>query len=339
MRFFKTALALASAALLAGAAASAGADTKIIKYAHFQPAKQDQPKHAAALAFKAYVESESGGSLQVQILPAGQFGKDAETMEGLRLGTLEMAVVHDGAIAGTFKPIIALGIPYLFKDQVQAWQVFDGAWGKDFGERMLQQTEIRALGIADNGVRHFTNSKKPIASPADLGGLKMRVQPSPVFQTLVSSLGASPSAIPWAELPTALQQGVVDGQENGVTNIMAASLYQFQKYATLDGHIYSVHMYLMNDAFWQSLTPDEQRIVQRGVEIAKVIHRGMTTAQDLNAKALLEGVGMEVTSLSAAQIDEFRKAAQDPVRKYVEEELGEDKNLVDGLFAAIKEGQ
>lgn len=306
---------------------------KVIKYAHFQPARPDQPKHAAALAFKAYVEANSGGSLQVQIFPAGQFGNDAVTMEGLRLGNLEMAVAHDGAIAVVWKPIALLAIPYLFEDQAMAWAVLDGPFGQEYNELMLKQTGIRLFGFGDNGIRHFTNSKRPIRTPDDMKGLKIRVMPSPVFQTLVNALGASPSAIPWAELPTALQQKVVDGEENGVTNILAASLYQYQKYVTLDGHVYSVHGYLMNGKFWDGLTKEQQAIVCKGVEIAKWIHRGMTTAEDMNAKGILESKGMEVTTLTPAQIEAFRQRAQGPVRAWVEQQVG--KELVGKLFAAI----
>lgn len=324
---------MAVAALALTVHAAAAQQTKTIKYAHFQPAKLDQPKHAAATAFKAYVEANSGGTLKVEIFPAGQFGGDAPTMEGLRLGTLEMAVVHDGAIAGTFKPVIAFGIPFLFRDQAQAWAVMDGPFGQEFGEMMAKQVGIRALALADNGIRHFTNNVRPIRTPDDMKGLKIRVQPSPVFQRLVEALGASPSAIPWAELPTALQQGVVDGQENSVTNILAASLYQHQKHISLDAHVYSIHAYLMNERFWQSLSKEQQKVVRDGVEIAKWIHRGMTTAQDLNAKDILEKVGMTVTVLSPQQIGAFREKAQGPVREYVEREVG--KPLVDKLFAAI----
>jgi C4-dicarboxylate-binding protein DctP len=323
----------ASALLLTAALAEAQA-AKILKYAHFQPAKMDQPKHAAAVAFKNYVEAATGGSIEVQIYPAGQFGGDAPTMEALRMGTLELAVAHDGAIAGTFKPVIALGIPYLFDDQAEAWAVLDGPFGREFGKQMLAKTGIRFFGFADNGLRHFTNSKRPIKSPDDLKGLKIRIQPSPVFEKLIDSLGASASSIPWAQLPTALQEGIVDGEENSVTNILAASLYQSQKYITLDAHVYSVHAYLMNDRFYQSLTDREKEIVRRGIEIAREIHRGMTTAQDLNAKDILTEVGMTVDTLTPAQVDAFRQRSQAPVRAYVEKET--DKALVDLLFASIE---
>jgi C4-dicarboxylate-binding protein DctP len=325
-------LALAALAALALCAGPAQAQ-KTLKYAHFQPAKEDQPKHAAALAFKEHVEKATNGSIKVEIYPAGQFGKDQPTMEGLRLGTLEMAVAHDGAIATVYKPIGVLGIPFLYENHEHAWRVYDSPWLKDFSADMVKKTGIRMLGLADNGVRHFTNSLRPIVTPSDMKGMKIRIQPSPVFQALVESLGASASAIPWAELPAALQQKVVDGQENSVTNILAASLYQYQKYATLDGHVWSVHAYMINDRFYNGLTPTEKKAVDEGTQKAIAIHRKMTAEQDLNAKSILEKNGMQVTTLTPAQVGEFRKLSQPPVRQWAEKEIGKD--YVQRLFGAI----
>jgi TRAP-type transport system periplasmic protein len=322
--------AAAAALFLAAPLAQA---QKTLKYAHFQPAKDDQPKHVAALAFKEHVEKATNGSVRVEIYPAGQFGKDQPTMEGLKLGTLELAVAHDGAIATVHKQIGVLGIPFLYENHEHAWRVYDSKWKDDFSADMVKKTGIRMLGVADNGVRHFTNSLKPIQSPADMKGMKIRIQPSPVFKALVESLGASASAIPWAELPTALQQRVVDGQENGVTNILAASLYQHQKFATLDGHVWSIHAYLVNERFYQGLTPTEKKAVDEGVQKAVAIHRRMTSDQDKNAKQILEKVGMQVYVPTSAQVAEFRKLAQPPVRQWAEKEIGKD--YVDSLFKAI----
>jgi C4-dicarboxylate-binding protein DctP len=325
-------VALVVALLVSPGAVSA--EQKVLKYAHFQPARPDQPKHAAALAFKEYVEKATNGSIKVEIFPAGQFGNDADTMTGLRLGTLELAVAHDGAIATAYKPIGILGIPFLYANHEHAWRVYDSPWLKGFSDDMIKKSGIRLLSLADNGVRHFTNSKRPIHNPDEMKGLKIRVQPSPVFQTLVSALGASPSAIPWAELPTALQQGVVDGQENGVTNIIAASLYQYQKYITLDGHVWSVHGYLINEKFYQGLTPVERKAVEEATKIATDIHRKMTSDQDKNAKETLTKLGMEVTELTPAELGQFRNLAQPPVKAWAEKEIG--KQYVDDLFKAIE---
>jgi len=329
-KVFAVLLALTMLALVS----SAYAQQKVLKYAHFQPAKDDQPKHAAALAFKDYVEKNTKGAIKVEIYPAGQFGKDAETMEGLKMGTLELAVAHDGAVASVFKEIAILGIPYLYDSHAHAWRVYDSAFGQRFADLMLKKTGIRMLAIADNGVRHFTNSLRPIVTPADMKGMKIRIMPSPVFKSLVESLGASPSAVPWGELPTALQSKVVDGQENGVTNILAASLYQYQKYITLDGHVWSIHAYCMNDKFFKGLTPEQQKVVTEATKIARDIHRKMTSDQDLNAKPILTKLGMEVTELTPQQVAPFRNLAQPPVKAYVEGEVG--KELVADLFQAIE---
>ena len=325
--------AMAGAAILTANAAQA--DT--IRYAHFQPAALDQPKHAAALAFKSHVEAATGGSVTVEIFPASQLGGGSEVMEGLQLGTIQLGVVHDGPIGSTFAPFQVFQIPYVFPNQSVAWSVLDGDYGDRIAEAMREQTGIRLMAYADNGIRHFTNNERSISSPADMEGLKIRVQPSPVFQRLVESLGASPTVIAWPELPSALAQGVVDGQENGVTNILAADLYENQRFVSLDGHVYSLHAYMMNDAFFQGLEESEQQAVREGIEIAKWIHRGMTAAQDANAQTILSDVGMEVTPLSPDQVAEFRAKAQSPVAEWVAGQVGQD--WVDGLFAAVESGQ
>lgn len=311
------------------------AQSVTIRYAHFQPAALDQPKHAAALAFKYYVETNTNQEVEVIIYPASQLGDAPTVLEGLQLGSIQLGVVHDGPIAGVYSPAMVYNIPYLFNDQAEAWKIFDSEFTKKLGEAMREETGIRLMALADNGIRNFTYNGREVRWPKDMKGLKIRVMPSPLFETLVRSLGASPSAITWPELPAALQQGVVDGQENGVTNILAASLYQHQKYITLDGHVYSYHAYLMNDAFFRNqLTEEQQKVVEKGIEIAKWIHRGMTAAQDMNVTTILGSVGMTVIPLTPEQVQAFREAAQPPVIEWLKSEVGAD--WVDGLLEEIE---
>lgn len=305
---------------------------KLIKYGHYQPGKPDQPKHAAALAFKEHVEKATNGALKVEIYPAGQLGPAQQVMEGLRLGSVEMAVVHDGGIPGVYKTFNVFGLPFVFDDHAHAYAVLDGEFGRAFGEEMRRRTGIRLAAFADNGIRHFTNSKRAIRTPEDMKGLKMRVQPSPVFVKLVESLGASPTAIDWGELPAALAQGTADGQENGVTNILAASLYQHQKHVTLDGHVYSLHAYLLSERFYAGLSAAEKKAVDEGVLKAQKIHRDMTREQDLSAKKVLADKGMTVTELTPAEIDRFRRLAQPAVKGYLDTEVS--KEWADKLLAA-----
>jgi tripartite ATP-independent transporter DctP family solute receptor len=297
---------------------------KVIKYAHFQPGKNDQPNHAAAVAFKEHVEKSTNGSLKVEIYPAGQLGSAQQIMEGLRLGTVELGVVHEGGVTGVYKTFNIFGMPYLFENHAQAYAVLDGPFGKELADDMRKKTGIRLMGYADNGIRHFTNSKRPIRSPEDMKGLKIRVQPSPVYIELVKSLGASPTAIDWGELPAALAQGTADGQENGVTTILAASLYQHQKHITLDGHVYGLFGYLVNERFFSGLAEGEKKAIQEGVDKAKKIHRDMTREQDLSAKKVFTEKGMTVTELTPAEIDRFRNLAQPAVRKYLETDVSKE---------------
>ena len=324
--------------VLAGISAAAftnAAQSKELKYAHFQAADLNSPKHAAALAFEACVEGKTSGAIDVQVYPASQLGNGGEVIEGLQLGSIQMGVVHDGPISGVYKPFSVLAMPYLFDDQAMAWSVMDSSFGDELFEDMRKKTGIRVFGVADNGVRNFTNSKKPVATPADMNGLKMRVMTAPVWTKLVDSLGASPMPVPWPELPSALQHGVVDGQENGVTNIVNASLYQHQKYVSLDGHVFSWHAYMMSDQFYDSLTGPEKKAVDQCTQISIIIHRGMTAAQDANATTILSEKGMTVVPVSPEQKDQFRKLAQPAVREFIVGEIGEDwPNKLDAAVSA-----
>jgi len=327
-----TATATVALALSAGAASA-----KELKYAHFQSADLSSPKHAAALAFESCVEGKTSGSIDVQVFPASQLGGGSEIMEGLQLGAVQMAAIHDGPISAIYKPFSVLAMPYLFDDQAMAWAVMDGEFGDALAEDMRQKTGIRSFGVADNGVRNFTNNLRPVDEPEDMAGMKMRVMTAPVWVTLVESLGASATPVPWPELPGALAQGVVDGQENGVTNIVNASLYQHQKYVSLDGHVFSWHAYLMADSFYESLTDAEKRAVNECVEISKTIHRGMTAAQDANATAILSEKGMEVVPVTPEQKAKFRAAAQPAVREYIVGEIGAEwPDRLDAAVAAYR---
>ena len=165
----------------------AGPGAKTIKYTHFQPGREDQPKHAAALAFKKHVEERHERRPEGRDLSRRPARQCNDGHGGLRFGTVEVAVVHDGGISGMYKAFDIFALPYLFKNQKVAWTVLDGPFGKEFADGMLKETGIRLMAYADNGIRHFTNSKKAITKPDDLKGMKMRVQPSPVFIELVKA--------------------------------------------------------------------------------------------------------------------------------------------------------
>lgn len=301
-------------------------------YTHYQPGNLDQPKQAAAEAFKGYVEDKTNGKIEVEIYPNSELGDGPAVLEAMQSNTIQMTVVHDGPVSAFYAPMGVFSLPFLFQNHSEAWNIYDGEFTAGLGEDMRQATGIRMLAMADNGVRHLTNSKKTISTMADASGMLIRIQPSPVYTRIIEGIGATPVEVAWAELPAALQQGVADGQENGITNILAANLYETQKYLTLTGHVYSYHAYLISDDFYNSLSSAEQKIIQEATDLAKWIHRGMTAHQDNSIGPVLSQYGVEVTTLSPEAFAEFRDSVQPSVIEWMREQYGD---VVDQLVEEV----
>jgi tripartite ATP-independent transporter DctP family solute receptor len=290
--------------------------------------------YPAALAFESYVENRTNGEIDVVIYPNSELGDGPAVLEAMQANTIQMTVVHDGPVSALFAPLGVFNMPFLFNNHTEAWTIYDSDYTKKLGDAMLEATGIRLLGLADNGIRHLTNSVRPIKSVADAAGLTIRIQPSAIYNAIISGIGANAVEVAWSELPAALQQGVADGQENGITNILAANLYETQKYITLDGHVYSYHAYLISEEFYQSLTEEQQQVIQDAVDLVKWIHRGMTSYQDNMIAPVLSSYGMEVTELTPEAIQEFREATQPTVVEWMKKEYG--GTWVDDLLAEIE---
>ena len=240
---------VAVAALVLVPAAAMAATT--IKLAHVDPAEwQSSKKGAAATIFKNIVEGES--DIKVELFPAKALVDENSLVQQAQEGTLHMALIS-GAMAKICKAADVLNIPYTFPSAPIAWDVMDGPFGKDLAEFCLEKSGLRTLAYGETGYRNFTNGKREIKTPADMKGLKFRVQPIPLYVEMVKGLGGEPAPIAWSELPNALATGVVDGQENPVGVIYNNKLHKLQKYMTLDGHVYAVDFIVINDEFFQSL--------------------------------------------------------------------------------------
>lgn len=238
--------------------------------AHADPPDPTKHCHAASLAFKEYVESESGGKIQVRISPGGELGYQEILQEMTMTGEIEASTSHtEGTIAIVYPNIQCISIPYLFESIDHALDVFRGEFGKALYEDMRQKTGIRVIGIWDSGgFAVFTNNKREVRIPEDMKGLRIRTMEIPAHLELVKALGASPIPISWGELYTSLQTGVVDGQMNSIPVIMVGSIYEVQKYMTLTNHLLFLQHFFVNDNWFQSLPEPYKRIIIRGGEIA-----------------------------------------------------------------------
>jgi TRAP-type C4-dicarboxylate transport system substrate-binding protein len=173
-----------------------------IKFAHVDaPDVFISKKGAAGVTFKNLVEAETGGEVSVKLFPSGQLGNERELIEGTKLGSIQMSMVS-AAIAGFYKEAQVLDIPYLFSSGPVAWKVMDGPFGKELADDCLKKTGMRVLAYGETGFRNFTNSSRPIKSPADMKGMKIRVMESPVYVNMVKGLGAAPTPIPWTARKT-----------------------------------------------------------------------------------------------------------------------------------------
>jgi tripartite ATP-independent transporter DctP family solute receptor len=292
-------------------------------------------KGAAGVTFKNIVEAEEP-AVSVQLFPAGQLGGERELIEATKLGTIQISMVS-AAIASYFKEAQVLDIPYLFTSAPVAWKVMDGWFGKELAEECLKKTGMRVLAYGETGFRNFTSSKAPIKSPADLQGMKIRVMESPIYVNMLKALGAAPTPIPWPETYTALQQKVVDGQENPISAIVQAKFFEVQKYLTLDGHSYGADFILINDKFYQSLPKESQQTIKRAAIIAGWAGRSIQQINSATGLSLLKEKGMEIYRPNDQQMTMFREAAQKPVIEYIETQVG--KEWVDKLMKAVREAE
>jgi tripartite ATP-independent transporter DctP family solute receptor len=317
----KITLGLAAAAAAVSLQAQAADIT--LTLAHVDPQEwTTSKKGAAATVFKNLVEGESGGRIEVNVYPAGQLGGETELLQSAQDGTLSMAMVS-GPFSKLCPEAAVLEIPYLFPSAPVAWEVLDGEFGKELSQHCYEKTGLRVLAYGETGFRNFTNSKRPIQTPSDLEGLKIRVMTTPLYVEMVKAMGGQPTPISWPEVPSALTTGVVDGQENPIGVIYNNKFYEMQKYLTLDGHVYGADFLVINDAIYQGLSAQDRGIIDRAAKVAGTVGRAIQQFNSAEGLTKLADEGMEITSPTAEQLAQFREAAQPAVIEWLKGEIDE----------------
>lgn len=276
------------------------------------------PRHTAAVKFADEVKARSNGRIEVTVAPSAQLGDDAAMVTALRTGALDISANSQGAVANTVPEYAAFGLPFLFSDLPQAWKILDGAVGKDLADKTAAKGMV-VLGYWDNGIRHMSNSKRALLKPDDLKGLKMRTPPDSVTVDIMQSLGAEAQQIKFSELYVALQQGVVDGQENPLTNIHSAKLFEVQKHISLTGHKYEMTPFLMSKRTWDRLSDADRKAVQEASKAATDLQRKLSKESDDSLVADLKGKGVQVDTVDKAA---FQRATTPVITKWEASEIG-----------------
>jgi TRAP-type transport system periplasmic protein len=216
---------------------------------------------------------ESAGKLEIKLFPNNQLGGDTDMLSQLRSGALEMFTLSGNLLSTLVKPTSLYGVAYAFPDYDRVWSALDGDLGA-YLRRAIAKAGIHALDkLWDNGFRQITSSTHPIKSPDDLKGFKIRVPVSPMWTSVFKGLGASPTAINFSEVYSALQTRIVDGQENSLQLIDIAKLYEVQKFVSVTNHMWDGFFFLVNGRVWSRLSPQLQDMVARNIDAAAVKER------------------------------------------------------------------
>ncbi|MDO4269141.1 MAG: TRAP transporter substrate-binding protein DctP, partial [Eubacteriales bacterium] len=288
----------------------------------------------AATAFQEKLEELAGDRFDITIYPNAQLGGEREMAEGVKIGSIELAVVtSDGALPSFVPEMQVLAIPYLFSDKAEAYYALDNYLQEELQPKFEEQG-FKHLAFCELGFRHFTNNKREITKAEDMKGLSIRVQESPIWFALADHLNFIATPIAFNELYTALQQGTVDGQENPIASISSSAFDEVQKYMCLDGHTYGPESMIMNLNFYNQLTDEEKAWVDEAAEYARDTQRQAVTDMEEGMLEAIEAKGVKVCH--DPDLDSFQQATAD---LYLDPAVTAmvPPELTDGVKAAVEE--
>jgi tripartite ATP-independent transporter DctP family solute receptor len=314
------ALLMAALLTLAGVCTPAGAaDVIRMRFGHVAPPMHAQ--HKAAEWFAQYVEKESGGRIQCSVHPQGQLGSHIQMLESLQVGTLEMCSVAGPAVT-EFVPAVALtSLPFMFNSQEEMYALL----ASPLGEKIVAGFQPKGLvcgGFATHGFKAFLNRKMPVTKLEDMAQSKWRVIPNELFVDTYKAMGVSPVTLPWPEVFSSLQRGVIDGIDLTPNETWGAKIYEAVKYMSLCKLGQNPQVYVASQKFLDSLAPDLRDIVVRGMSEAAKWHTAKVNEEDRTVVMPdLKAKGLIINEVSAAELARFRDAVK-PVHEKWREKIG-----------------
>ncbi|MEZ0480933.1 TRAP transporter substrate-binding protein [Planococcus sp. SSTMD024] len=255
---------------------------------------EDHPYHLGFLEMAENVEERTDGRVTIEVFANSEIGAERELTEGMGLGTVDLVVSSTAPVTNFVPELGVLDVPFLFNDRDSAVEILEGEIGDELFTK-LEENGIIGLSWGENGYRHVTNAVRPINTPADLEGLKIRTQENEIHLAAFEELGAQPTPMAWTEAITALQQGVVDAQENPAIVADQFSLYDAnQQYMSLTGHVYSVAIYMMSQQTYDQLPEDLRDIVMEEGQKAGAMERDLIVEMEQESLQNLKDEGMEI---------------------------------------------
>jgi tripartite ATP-independent transporter DctP family solute receptor len=291
-------------------------DVRVLRLAHSLNLRH--PVHLTLEYLAERVREKSDGHLIVEIFPNEQLGTEKEQIEALQIGYMAMTKTSTAPMESFVPELKIFGIPYLFRDSEHFWKVVQGPIGKKLLEAGVDKG-LKGLCYYDAGARSFY-AKKPITSPDDLKGLKVRVMQSIMAMEMIETMGASPTPIPWGELYTALDQGIVDAAENNAPSFETSRHFEVCKYYILDEHVRVPDMLVISTGVWNRLSPEEQAILQEAVDESVVYNRKAWAEAEIASLNAVKAAGVTVIEPDKTL---FQQAVQPMWERYKDTELGD----------------
>jgi C4-dicarboxylate-binding protein DctP len=295
-----------------------------------------QSSSGAAVVFKHELEKISDGRIRVDVYPGGQLGGLRSSVHQVRKGTIHLSDISSGVLASLYyPPLEILDMPYVFTSRASAMIALDSSNPviNKLIEDCAEKTGVRILSLAPFGFRNMTNNVRPLLSPADMKGLKVRTMEIVAHRKLMESFGAQAVPVPWLELYTSLQTNVVDGEETTPQNMVMGKIFQVQKYLTLDNHLMGVGAILCNEKWYQSLPDDVRSDLLEAQSVARDAYNRFGKYLDAVAMEILRA-RMDVHEPTNEERSAFRQAAVPFMREYMEERYGAE--LVSEFLAAAE---
>ncbi len=253
----------------------------------------NHPVHEAMVFMASRLGELSQGSMHLDIYPNQQLGSERQLVELLQIGSLDLTKVSASPLESFSPDMGVFSVPYVFQDADHFWRIANGEIGKEL-LLSLERVRLRGLTYLDAGSRSFYTKDKPIHSPADLAGLKIRVQQSRTSVAMIESLGAAATPIDWGELYTALQQGVVDGAENNPPSFHLSRHFDTAKYFSLDEHTFVPDVLMVSTLTWAKLNPQEQAWLQQAANESAELQRRLWAQATEQALADVQSAGVEI---------------------------------------------
>lgn len=276
----------------------AQASGRVLKLAH--GLDTTHPVHLGMEHMKKRLEELSGGRMTIDIYPSGVLGSEVQSIEQLQGGALAMTKTSTAAMESFIPELGVFGVPYLFNDHESYWSILDGEIGHDLLS-VGDSLGLRGLCYYDSGSRNFYSTKKPIRSPKDLQGMKIRVQNSRMAIAMIEAMGGSPTPIAWGELYSALAQGVVDGAENNPPSFESSRHFEVCKYFTPDAHTRVPDLLMISFKVWNSLSPQEQEWLQAAADESSVFQRALWAEKTIESLEKVKAAGVEIVDCDPAE--------------------------------------